>query len=78
MVKFIVPFEQRVFDVCEQAATTVHQREKNVLAEITHIFDAAFHAIETGLANRGLILDKESEEALTLLKFKLSEHKDAL
>jgi hypothetical protein len=45
---------------------------------VCSVFDDAIYSIERVLADEGLFLDTETDDALAVIKYKLSNQKDAL
>ena len=82
MFKFIKTDEEWIAAEVEKVAAEIKagfEAKKAVLkAHITLIWDDALHTIEVGLIDAGMKLDDEAEDALAVLKHKLSDYKDTL
>jgi uncharacterized protein YicC (UPF0701 family) len=71
MVQFIKTAEERV-------AAALKEMEQAAFRRIVATFDDALHNIEERLVDEGLKLDQEAEDALAVLKHKLSDLKDKI
>ena len=89
MFTFIKTFEERVADEVKkieaEAAAKKAAIEAKVKADeeaakeaIIAVWDEAIHAAELGIVNSGLALDTEADDALAVIKHKLSDFKDTL
>jgi hypothetical protein len=71
MVQFIKTAEERI-------AAALKEMEQAAFRRIVTVFDEAMDRIELALVNEGLKLDQEAEDALAVLKHKLSDLKDKI
>ena len=78
MVQFIKTFEERVAAEAVKVEDYVKNLEAQSKQRIVDTFDNAIHNIEVVLVDEGLALDKEANDALAVIKFKLSGLKDEL
>ena len=78
MVQFIKTAEERVAEVVQKAEAVVKAEEQAAFKRIVTVFDEVMDRIEKALVDEGLKLDQEAEDALAVLKHKLSDLKDKI
>ena len=78
MVQFIKTAEERVAEVVQKAGAVVKAGEQAAFKRIVTVFDEVMDRIEKALVDEGLKLDQEAEDALAVLKHKLSDLKDKI
>ena len=78
MVQFIKTAEERVAEVVQEAGAVVKAGEQAAFKRIVTVFDEVMDRIEKALVDEGLKLDQEAEDALAVLKHKLSDLKDKI
>ena len=78
MVQFIKTSEERVAEVVQKAEAVVKAGEQAAFKRIVTVFDEVMDRIEKALVDEGLKLDQEAEDALAVLKHKLSDLKDKI
>ena len=78
MVQFIKTAEERVAEVVQKAGAVVKAGEQAAFKRIVTVFDEVMDRIEKALVDEGLKLDQEAEDALAVLKHKLSDLKDRI
>ena len=78
MVQFIKTAEERVAEVVQKAEAVVKAGEQAAFKRIVTVFDEVMDRIEKALVDEGLKLDQEAEDALAVLKHKLSDLKDKI
>ena len=78
MVQFIKTAEERVAEVVQKAGAVVKAGEQAAFKRIVTVFDEVMDRIEPALVDEGLKLDQEAEDALAVLKHKLSDLKDRI
>lgn len=78
MVQFIKTAEERVVEVVQKAEAVVKAGEQAAFKRIVTVFDEVMDRIEKALVDEGLKLDQEAEDALAVLKHKLSDLKDKI
>jgi hypothetical protein len=89
MFAFIKTEEERIADEIKKIETEAEAKKAEIKAKvkadenkakeyIVGVWDDAIHNIELGLTDAGLLLDKEADDALAVIKHKLSDFKDTL
>ena len=78
MVQFIKTAEERVAEVVQKAEAFVKAAEQADFKRIVTVFDEVMDRIEKALVDECLKLDQEAEDALAVLKHKLSDLKDRI
>ena len=78
MVPFIKTAEERVAEVVQKAEAFVKAGEQAAFKRIVTVFNEVMDRIEKALVDEVLKLDQEAEDALAVLKHKLSDLKDRI
>ena len=78
MVRFIDTMEERVSRLVAKAEDAVRGAEILAKARVVEAFDEAISGMETALIVEGLALDKACDEALMVIKDRLSAMKDEM
>ena len=78
MVQSIKTAEERMAEVVQKAEAVIKAGEQAAFKRIVTVFDEVMDRIEPALVDEGLKLDQEAEDALAVLKHKLSDLKDKI
>jgi hypothetical protein len=78
MVQFVKTFEERVADAAKGLENSIKDLEIKTKKKFIETFDKAIYSIEIVLVNEGISLDQEADDALAVLKHKLSDLKDEI
>ena len=74
----IKAFEERVAEVASKAEAIVKAEEQAAKTRLITVWDDFIHSIERSMIDEGMALDQDCEDALAVLKTKLSDLKDTI